>query len=358
MLKSIKLVNFKSFSNANICLAPMTLLAGLNNSGKSSVIQAARMMQKWYETGDPTLPNYGSISELKNKNASQENPIIVELEFTNQKINMGMKIDFTHGKGPVVARNPNQSYPFPFLNYVSADRWGPRVRLPTHTAMGDLTHTGDQGEFVLDLLERNDTAIVPEALNHPDSEGDTLLYNARAWLREISPNIEFKHAINRQSDSSYAVIDTFRSTNSGFGISYTLPIIVGLLFMAAEWRDETLNRKKQECGTLVLVENPEAHLHPKGQTAIGRLIALTASAGVQVIVETHSDHIMDGLRIAVKEGSIPKEQTVFHYFSRGSNYESTISTPKINNDGKLDFWPEGFFDQTLKNRALLARRNK
>ncbi len=89
---------------------------------------------------------------------------------------------------------------------------------------------------------------------------------------------------------------------------------------------------------------------------MGRLIALSAASGIQVIVETHSEHIMDGIRIAVKEGLIESDKTVFHYFNRNSEYESTITTPKLHSDGKLDSWPEGFFDQTLKNRAKLARR--
>lgn len=52
--------------------------------------------------------------------------------------------------------------------------------------------------------------------------------------------------------------------------------------------------------TLVILENPEAHLHPRGQTEMGKLIASVAHSGCQVIVETHSDHLFDGIRIYAK----------------------------------------------------------
>ncbi|WP_180834594.1 AAA family ATPase, partial [Vibrio parahaemolyticus] len=53
-------------------------------------------------------------------------------------------------------------------------------------------------------------------------------------------------------------------------------------------------------GGLVIIENPEAHLHPKGQSYLGRLIQRTAEAGVQVIIETHSDHLLNGIRVAAR----------------------------------------------------------
>jgi predicted ATPase len=104
-----------------------------------------------------------------------------------------------------------------------------------------------------------------------------------------------------------------------------------------------------------MIENPEAHLHPSGQTALGRLIALGSKCGVQFLIETQSDHLMDGIRIAVKQGKVSPEEVAFHYLKKGLSGETEIDTPTINTNGKLSHWPEGFFDQTLKNRAFLAR---
>ena len=110
-------------------------------------------------------------------------------------------------------------------------------------------------------------------------------------------------------------------------------------------------------GALCLIENPEAHLHPRGQTKMAELAVRAAVAGVQVIVETHSDHFLDGVRIAVRDGLITPEQTAIHYFSRAGN-AARITSPEIDNDGRLSEWPEGFFDQHEENLAkLLEPRN-
>ena len=351
MLSGIHLLNFKSFSDQKISLLPMTLLAGLNNSGKSSVIQALRMLWKWYETDDPTLPGHGSLKEMKNKRSAGADPMSVLCFFKEHQTEM--KIEFTDS-GQFKFNTYEKYIPkLPFMSYVSADRWGPRVSLPVFTGSRDLSYVGEHGEYAIDFLSRHERDIVPQALCHSGAEGDTLEYNVRAWLEEISPNVKFKHGTDPQRDMAFTTIDGFRPTNTGFGLSYTLPVIITLLGMAAEWEDE---EKKNQIGTIVLLENPEAHLHPKGQTSIGKLIALAAASGVQVIMETHSDHLMDGIRIAVKEGLLSSDMAAFHYFSLDKNGYSIVESPKIQSNGKLDYWPKGFFDQTMQNRAILARR--
>jgi len=136
----------------------------------------------------------------------------------------------------------------------------------------------------------------------------------------------------------------YRPTNVGFGLSYTLPVLVALLGMNP--------------GGLLLIENPEAHLHPHGQAKVGELIARAAEAGIQVILETHSDHVLNGIRIAVKNGIIAPEKVALHYFQRAD--DDSLSTgvevvsPEIDADGRIDDWPEGFFDEYGKAlRSLL-----
>jgi predicted ATPase len=131
---------------------------------------------------------------------------------------------------------------------------------------------------------------------------------------------------------------SMRPTSVGFGLSYTLPVVVALLAAPS--------------GGIVLLENPEAHLHPRGQMAMGDLIARVAASGVQVIVETHSDHVLNGVRVAVKERRARHEDVSVHYFRRVTETREgderivhVVDSPRINADGRLDDWPPGFFDQ-------------
>jgi predicted ATPase len=98
----------------------------------------------------------------------------------------------------------------------------------------------------------------------------------------------------------------------------------------------------------VLLENPEAHLHPRGQMAMGDLMARAASAGIQVLCETHSDHVLNGVRLAVKQGLLASPGVALHYFSRTNDGERVlhvVDSPRVGPDGRLDRWPQGFFDQ-------------
>ena len=106
-------------------------------------------------------------------------------------------------------------------------------------------------------------------------------------------------------------------------------------------------------GTLCLIENPEAHLHPRGQTKLAELAARAAKAGVQVFAETHSDHFIDGVRIAVRDGLITPGDAEFHYFEREGNM-TVVTSIQVDADGRLSRWPSGFFDQYDDNLARAA----
>jgi predicted ATPase len=123
-------------------------------------------------------------------------------------------------------------------------------------------------------------------------------------------------------------------------LTYSLPIFVSCLLCKP--------------GGLILVENPEAHLHPKGQVAIGKFLAKVAACGIQVIVETHSDHILNGIRISVRNSVIKHENVSLHFFDREPGISHTVrTTPKLDSDGRLDHWPDGFFGEWEKGLAEL-----
>ena len=104
----------------------------------------------------------------------------------------------------------------------------------------------------------------------------------------------------------------------------------------------------------MLIENPEVHLHPAGQAFMGEFLADIARAGVQVIVESHSDHVLNGIRRAVKTGRLTPEHVVIHFFGARSDDGAQVHSPTLDAAGNIDIWPEGFFDQFDKDMNYFA----
>ena len=190
--------------------------------------------------------------------------------------------------------------------------------------------------------------MLDEIRRHPLATGDSFEYNIEAWMNEISPGTRLEFVYDRQIDTGSLRVGqkgdltiSQRPTNVGFGLSYTLPVVASLL--------------GAEKGDLLLIENPEAHLHPIGQTKMGELLARAAQSGVQVVVETHSDHLIDGARIAVRDKVLSPENGIVLFCSKSAiTHLSRVEEVSFLDNGELDNWPEGFCDQSLKNLSKLA----
>ena len=79
---------------------------------------------------------------------------------------------------------------------------------------------------------------------------------------------------------------------------------------------------------------------------MGELVARAAQGGVQVILETHSDHLMNGIRIGVKNKVICQGKVQINFFQNNQmTGRKEILNPQIQEDGRLSSWPDGFFDE-------------
>lgn len=357
MIDSLRVSGLKSFTGKTISLRGLTVLTGLNNSGKSTVIQALRMVLSHSVDESPYLDGLGGYAELKSQLSPPHEPIELEL-IDSRKNSTLLRISSTGYE----YENKDISN---FFQYISADRFGPRVGLPIIGDDVSRYSVGSSGQFSAHYASIFENIVVAERLRLSASTSHILRHQLASWMGEIAPGVALNFDVVRKYDASNMLVDGKRSTNSGFGISYTLPIVLALLTMSGSIGEDDSNprltswfRAMEGKPGILLLENPEAHLHPQGQTSMGRLIALAAAAGVQIVVETHSDHVLDGIRLAVRqEATVNQGDVTIKFLEKDSNGATQISDIQVNEDGKLDRWPRGFFDQVSINLRALSSKN-
>lgn len=372
MLNAIRLGNFKAARNLNISLAPLTLLSGLNGSGKSTVLQSLAAIRQSYEFGHGqglvlggTLVTLGQGSDVLSEGARTDSISIVVIE-NGYEFVWECKVapdanELAFSKLPTDRPSFVSASNF---QYLQADRIVPRTLYPQAGQQArQLGFLGSHGEFTADFLARNgrmpvsemrrcpmDGALKDKALWDQIAPTHLLQDQVAGWLQQVSPGVhliaeplsgadevmlQFRYIGTTQGPSKY-----HRPTNVGFGLTYSLPIIVACLSASA--------------GSLLLIENPEAHLHPNGQVRIGQLLARCATDGVQILLETHSDHVLNGIRLAVKNGELQSDDVKLAYFTRDvESGECFVETPSILPTGDLSNWPDGFFDQWEKSLDAL-----
>ncbi len=365
MLDRIRLKNFKAARDLDLPLAPLTLLSGLNGSGKSSVLQSLAALRQTIQAGQGVglhlsgpLVALGHGVDVLSEGASDET-ISLEVVEGNDEYLWVCKVlpdanQLEFAKSPL---SPQGFVVNPHFQYLQADRIVPRTLFPEADQQArEGGFLGSHGEFTVDYLARHGDQQVSEkrccsselaALDNtvwakiaPTSQ---LLDQVAGWLQQISPGARLRVEPIKGTDELILQFQYvgqahglesrfFRPTHVGFGLTYCLPILVSCLAAPA--------------GALLLLENPEAHLHPKGQAKLGELLALCAADGVQLLVETHSDHVLNGIRLAVKKGSVKATDVRLCYFTRDlSSGDCYVELPTIMPDGQLSNWPKGFFDQ-------------
>ena len=136
---------------------------------------------------------------------------------------------------------------------------------------------------------------------------------------------------DRRNDVDVSPLDV------GFGVSQVLPIAVELLTSTER---------------VLCIEQPEIHLHPKLQTELGDLlIYATAEVGNanQLIIETHSEHLLLRLQRRIREGSLPPNDIAVYYLEPETEFGSVVRRLRLDEQGVfLDPWPTGFFEESLQ----------
>ncbi len=358
MLRKLKLDNFKCYNDITIDFSNLTVFSGINGAGKSTAIQAILLMKQILASGknkgdtifiNGELVYFGTVDDVQPK-------WLPEKAVTNiECLGDHCSVDITIGKDINILdlhqmRLENIEFANPqkisdMFVYLSAERIGPKTAFDVPRVLPGLNPFGNRGEntaaIIVEYGGRNlPKSIFLKRLSKEDSQNSLLVQLQNCYtllgkeirIRPIYHEDVEKIAMEYSVPTKYGTWNAFRPLNVGFGLTYTLPIFTSLL-LAKE-------------GDMVIIENPEAHLHPKGQVAIGRFIAWAAAAGVQVIIETHSDHVLNGIRLAVKNAEAKPEQIKLNFVVNDDSEEGAqIVSPTILPNGRIDIWPEGFFDE-------------
>jgi predicted ATPase len=357
MIHSLQIHGFKKFAEAKFAMAPLTVLAGLNGAGKTSVVhslllmrEATRRDDKVVELNGPYKLDLGTFGDIQNWNA----PESVRFELTDQNSvvyawELGGEQSALYADVKVCPQEPPAvfSQGVRMFQYLSAERFGPRSILGSAALPFDLLEVGSRGEYSAQLLYALDSYPVDALRRCPGAEIDDsalLKFETERWLSRIARAVQ----IDAEVLAGTAVTalrfrspgeEWVRPPNMGFGVTYALPVILAGLTAGDDG--------------LIVVENPEAHLHPSGQSQMGHFLATIAAAGVQVLVETHSDHILNGIRRAIGEHRIlPASQAIVHYFDVDGSAPQALSFTET---GGIASWPRGFFDQFQLDVAALTR---
>ena len=390
MLTRIDLRFFKCFELLRLPLAPLTLLTGLNASGKSSVLQALALLNQTMREHEWSthlelngeVVRLGSaldvIDEENSKNtfaiAIESDDMNCEWEFFGNRQDISMTVtQVTIGKAKFATPLslqflfPRHSELFPIprpsegsvdnenlnsimdimqsllgVSYITAERIPPQDTYSLETPhISDIV--GPRGEYAISMLHWREDEPVLDELVIQESPG-RLLRQVEERMRILFPGfrIDLQRAGHslilglRISDSS----GFHNPTHTGFGLTQILPIVVAIL--------------AADKGDIIMIENPEIHLHPAGQALIGQFMADAARAGIQLLVETHSDHVLNGVRRAVKDSRLSADQVAIHFFRPRSEGQTQVMSPNMDDSGNIDYWPDGFFDQFDKDANYFA----
>lgn len=386
MIKEVSLKNFKCFESlTTVEMSRFTILYGKNGRGKSSVIQSLLLLsQSLRENGvnlntliiNGPMSSLGSYEDIRNCYSNENAPIeinikneldqILSLKYkrTPNKPTIALLDDIWFGGVHYVSDVANeQSYLSESTNdgveddnikeniiltqsdinlyselksllFVAADRRGP-ANFESRRDNINSNEVDVRGNFIINSLATKS----PEFMERFSQELSLILSGATVRVYE---NPDTPDRLELFLDSVNGAGAGFRPSNVGYGYSYILPIIY-----------QTLTAPK---GGIVVVENPEAHLYPAAQSRlVNFLVKYSNKNQLQIILETHSDHIINGLRIAVKDKDITPSETSILFLDRKDDDRSNpvVETIKIDQRGALSKQPKDFMDEWTRQMIEL-----
>ncbi|MBK7674660.1 MAG: AAA family ATPase [Candidatus Accumulibacter sp.] len=421
ILTAISVVGYKSLvDKQRMEIRPLTVLAGANSGGKSSIMQPVLLLKQTldapYDSGSLLLggPNVRltSASQLLSKNADPHiaGEFSIEFELGNKKIGLCFRqlprkaleifsntisdgktdVVITLGNGAAVdIKKIIADYKLPEKIFQDAETRVVRDRsflvVEIVTPHGEfrlpVLHGGDKLASLIARLihvpglrgnpERNykTTAVgdsfpgtfenyVASVIQYWQTSRDTRLGRLNRQLENLG--LTWK-VMAEQKDETQVELKVGRLPHGLQGGAHDLVSIADVGFGVSQALPVLVALLAAEPGQLVYVEQPEIHLHPSAQRALASVLAEAAGKGVIVIVETHSALLLRAIQTLVARDELPPELIKLHWFQRDNKSGRTsITSADLDESGAFGDWPEDFDEVELSadNEYLSAAEAK
>lgn len=332
MINNIEIKDFKCLHNEYLSFKPLTIITGLNSSGKSSLLQTILIaLSKQNTAGERILKDRISIDfqSLRNK---YQNSSSVGFTINNN----GFIFNLSSIEDNSLAQSSHEFEKYKFEEncfYLSAERLG----VERYAKVENVYKIGANGEYIFATFEQEKSKRLHDNLIKY-TESYTLGAQVNYWLSYITG---FKTELKTEMRPNDSIEVSFNSDglsginpiNLGTGVSYLVKILITLL--------------RSNPGDIIIIENPEIHLHPASQAKLGEFVSFIANAGIQVIIETHCEHLINKIAYEIYRQKISNESCTILYKESISHCFQVIDFSE-NGKFSIDF-PNGFFDATLSD---------
>lgn len=339
MISKLEIEGLKSIDKLCLNFSNLNIFCGTNSAGKSTAIQSLLLLtQNSEEIKNPLNGHYVSLGEFREARnfLTDAKEIKIDATFNEScKFSCTFKEDENDVENSIKISNKLDENPLfcekkEKVHYLSSSRIGQEDTYKKN--IDKIDEFGLKGEYALHYFNTNKSNSIDKALIK-NEDSHTLETQVNHWLSYIvGANIKTENIIRTDSlTASYSnenIERYVRPKNIGTGISYLISIIITCLASAP--------------GDLVILENPEIHLHPKAQSKLMEFFVFISNANIQLIIETHSDHIFNGARVAINQGN--KNTNIF-YFTLNAEQCTEVSKIEFGKNGRILNHKEGLFDQ-------------
>lgn len=350
MINKVRIRALKSIKDLTIACSRFNLIVGTNSAGKSTFLQALLLdaqngidksglngplisLGEYREAHNYSMPDTDIKIWIWENGCEEpawvefrediENPCKVTVSGDLDNLDLIMDSPSNEGQAQHLFWESG-------FRYLSCHRLGPQDIYEKY--FGNDDNLGIDGEYSFSYLMNHESDPVPDELvTDKENLTNSLYEQVNYWLNYIvgtslvlkdikkTNYLQVKYNNNSANLNSEAMYS--RPINVGSGVSYLITILI--VCLASDEND------------IILIENPEIHLHPKAQSKLCEFLYFISSSGRQLFVETHSDHIFNGIRVGISNETMKEEYIKVNFFVLDKNYNTQCNPIKFGDFGKI-----------------------